>query len=131
MGMYFGAEYAFTSLGSCAFFSVFPYIVFPTAAAKVPAVVVEDMEMPTTSTGFAGCSGGGASLGGGGGGGSSEGGGGLGTSARATLCAGGFAFGCSGSGGGGGGGGFGASTSTITSSMGCSSWVERGGREAR
>src|SRR5262245_29809256 len=127
MGMYFGAEYAFTSAGSAAFCSVLPYSVFPTGAANAPAVVVEDMEIPTTSTGFCGCSGGGASLGGGGGGGSS--GGGLGISARATLIGGGFAFGCSGSGGGGGGGGGGA-TSNITSSSGRSSCSESGGRDA-
>src|SRR5439155_5843 len=60
------------------------------------------MEMPTTSTGFWGCSGGGASLGGGGGGGWSGGGGGLGTSARPTLIGGGLALTFSGSGGGGG-----------------------------
>src|SRR5919106_4334683 len=99
-GTYLGARYACTCEGSCALSATFPWAVLPTGAAKPPAVVVDDMEMPTTNgTGCGGVSGGGSF---GGGGASSTFGGG---SRRATLIGGGFTG--SGFGSFGGGGGFG------------------------
>ncbi|EAU67829.1 hypothetical protein STIAU_3089 [Stigmatella aurantiaca DW4/3-1] len=118
MGVYFGAAYAFTSDGARALSAVRPYSVLPTGAAKLPALVVEDIDRPTTRGAFRGA---GVSLGGGG---ASTGGGDKGRGASATLSRGGrTAFGGGGAGfgssftSGGGGGGTGRVTSTITISI--------------